>query len=177
MRSRMSRHRSFAARRSASMPRARRRASRGASAAGLPTRPVYTEAVAKLRHIAVVVQDLERAARFYESVFELERVGEEHIDMGSAIYLSDGVINLALLKYKGEAGSGLKNAEGFVGAHHFGFQVEDLEEAKQRVEAAGGKFFFTLGKSKEEANFEVKYKDPDGVIFDLSEKGWLGTSK
>ena len=133
--------------------------------------------MAKLRHIAVVVRDLERAARFYESVFELERVGEEHIDMGSAIYLSDGVINLALLKYKGEAGSGLKNAEGFVGAHHFGFQVEDLEQAKQRVEAAGGKFFFTLGKSKEDANFEVKYKDPDGVIFDLSEKGWLGTSK
>src|SRR5919109_1999390 len=124
--------------------------------------------MAKLRHIAVVVRDLERAARFYETVFELERVGEEHIDMGSAIYLSDGVINLALLKYKGEMGSGLKD-KSFVGAHHFGFQVDDLEAAKNRVEAAGGKFFFTLGKSKEEANFEVKYKDPDGVIFDISE--------
>jgi predicted enzyme related to lactoylglutathione lyase len=55
--------------------------------------------------------------------------------------------------------------------------VDDLEEAKKRVEAAGGKFFFTLGKSKEDSNFEVKYKDPDGVIFDLSEKGWIGTAK
>ena len=133
--------------------------------------------MAKLRHIAVVVRDLERAARFYEQVFELKRVGEEHIDMGSAIYLSDGVINLALLKYKGEAGSGLKAASNFVGAHHFGFQVDDLEAAKKRVEAAGGKFFFTLGKTKEDANFEVKYQDPDGVIFDISEKGWIGTSK
>ena len=129
--------------------------------------------MAKLRHIAVVVRDLERAARFYQSVFELERVGEEHIDMGSAIYLSDGVINLALLKYKGEAGSGLKNSEGFVGAHHFGFQVEDLEAARKQIEAAGGTFFFTLGKTKEETNFEMKFKDPDGVIFDISEKGWL----
>jgi predicted enzyme related to lactoylglutathione lyase len=122
--------------------------------------------MAKLRHIAVVVKDLEKAAAFYEKVFDLKRVGEEHLEMGSGIYLSDGVINLALLKYKQEAP---------VGANHFGFQVDDLEEAKRRVEAAGGKFFFTLGKTKEEANFEVKYKDPDGVVFDLSEKGWLGT--
>jgi catechol 2,3-dioxygenase-like lactoylglutathione lyase family enzyme len=133
--------------------------------------------MARLRHIAVVVKDLERAAQFYEKAFELKRVGEEHIDLGSAIYLSDGVINLALLKYKGETGSGLKDPASFVGAHHFGFQVEDLEEAKKRVEAAGGKFFFTLGETKEDANFEVKYQDPDGVIFDISEKGWLGTTK
>jgi catechol 2,3-dioxygenase-like lactoylglutathione lyase family enzyme len=136
--------------------------------------------MAKLRHIAVVVKDLEGAAQFYEKVFDLKRVGEEHLDMGSGIYLSDGVINLALLKYKGEVGqkgSGLSDMANFVGAHHFGFQVDDLEAAKKRVEAAGGKFFFTLGKSKDEANFEVKYKDPDGVIFDISEKGWTGTSK
>jgi catechol 2,3-dioxygenase-like lactoylglutathione lyase family enzyme len=131
--------------------------------------------MARLRHIAVVVKDLERAAEFYEKVFDLKRVGEEHNDMGSGVYLTDGVINLALLRYKGEKGSGIKDAEGFVGAHHFGFQVDDLEAAKKRVEDAGGKFFFTLGKDKEEANFEVKYKDPDGVIFDISEKGWLGT--
>ena len=133
--------------------------------------------MARLRHIAVVVKDLEKAAEFYEKVFDLKRVGEEHLEMGSGIYLSDGVINLALLKYKGETGSGLKDPGGFVGAHHFGFQVEDLEAARERVEAAGGRFFFTLGKTKDEANFEMKFKDPDGVIFDISEKGWLGTGE
>ena len=133
--------------------------------------------MARLRHFAIVVRDLEKAATFYQEVFDLKRVGEEHLEMGSCIYLTDGVINLALLKYKGETGSGLKDAAGFVGAHHFGFQVDDLEAARKRVEAAGGKFFFTLGKSKDEANFEVKFKDPDGVIFDISEKGWLGTAK
>ena len=71
--------------------------------------------MAKLRHIAVVVKDLEKAAAFYEKVFELKRVGEEHLEMGSGIYLSDGVINLALLTYKGEAGAkeaGKMRAEG-----------------------------------------------------------------
>src|SRR5258708_4176980 len=81
--------------------------------------------------------------------------------------------SLAMRKYKGESGFGLEDAEKFVGAQPCGFQVDDVEATKKRIEAAGGKFFFTLGKSKEEANFEVKFKDPDGVIFDISEKGWL----
>ena len=129
--------------------------------------------MAKLRHIAVVVKNLEAAAKFYETVFDLKRVGAEENEMGAGIYLSDGVINLALLRYKGKTGSGLEDASSFVGAHHFGFEVEDIEQAQKRIEAAGGKFFFTLGKSKEESNFEVKFKDPDGVIFDISQKGWL----
>ena len=120
--------------------------------------------MAKLRHIAVVVNDIEKAAAFYEKVFGLQRVGEEHLEMGSGIYLSDGVINLALLKYKSDTPAGV---------HHFGFQVDDLDAARKRIEAAGGKFFFTLGESKEAANFEMKFKDPDGVIFDISQKGWL----
>ena len=130
---------------------------------------------ARLRHIAVVVKDLEKAARFYETAFELKRVGEETLDFASAIYLTDGVINLALLNYKGERGSGLANAKDFVGAHHFGFQVDDLAETQKRIEAAGGKFFFDLGNDAEKENFERKFKDPDGIIFDISKKGWQGT--
>ena len=128
---------------------------------------------ARLRHFAVVVKDLQKAARFYETVFELKRVGEETLDFASAVYLTDGVINLALLNYKGERGSGLKNAKDFVGAHHFGFQVDDLTETQKRIEAAGGQFFFDLGNDAEKENFERKFKDPDGIIFDISQKGWL----
>jgi predicted enzyme related to lactoylglutathione lyase len=130
---------------------------------------------ARLRHFAIVVKDLQKAARFYERVFELKRVGEETLDFASAVYLSDGVINLALLNYKGERGSGLANAKDFVGAHHFGFQVDDLAETQKRIEAAGGKFFFDLGNDAEKENFERKFKDPDGIIFDISKKGWQGT--
>ena len=130
---------------------------------------------ARLRHFAIVVKDLQKAARFYERVFELKRVGEETLDFAAAIYLSDGVINLALLNYKGERGSGLANAKDFVGAHHFGFQVDDLVETQKRIEAAGGKFFFDLGADAEKENFERKFKDPDGIIFDISKKGWQGT--
>ncbi|HKX11095.1 MAG TPA: VOC family protein [Stellaceae bacterium] len=132
--------------------------------------------MARLRHFAIVVRDLDQSARFYEGVFDLKRVGREDLEFASAIYLSDGVINLALLNYRGERGSGLKDAKSFVGAHHFGFQVDNIAETQQRIEAAGGRFFFDLGEDQEKENFERKFKDPDGIIFDISRKGWLGTS-
>src|SRR5438128_12226714 len=104
--------------------------------------------MARLRHFAVCVKDLEKAAQFYASVFDLKRVGREDLEIGSAIYMSDGVINLALLNFAGTQGSkasGLPEGGGYVGAHHFGFQVDDLAETQKRIEAAGGKFFFDLG--------------------------------
>ena len=132
--------------------------------------------MAKLRHFAIVVRDLEKSAEFYEKVFDLKRVGRDDLEFASGIYLSDGVVNLALLRYNGEKGSGLKNAESFVGAHHFGVQVSDLKEAQERIESAGGTFFFDLGNDPDKHNFERKFKDPDGIIFDISRNGWLGTS-
>ena len=132
---------------------------------------------ARLRHFAVVVRDLEKSAKFYEGVFGLKRVGQETLDFAAAIYLSDGVINLALLNYFGKRGSGLDGAANYVGAHHFGFQVDDLAETQKKIEAMGGKFFFDLGNDAEKENFERKFKDPDGVIFDISKKGWQGTNR
>ena len=58
--------------------------------------------MARLRHIAVVVKDLDKAAAFYQDVFDLKRVGREDLDLGSAVYMTDGVINLALLNFKGK---------------------------------------------------------------------------
>ena len=95
----------------------------------------------------------------------------------AAIYMTDGVINLALLNFTGAAGSkasDIKEGASFVGAHHFGFQVDDLAETQKRIEAHGGKFFFDLGDERH-GNFERKFKDPDGVIFDISKRGWQGT--
>jgi predicted enzyme related to lactoylglutathione lyase len=130
--------------------------------------------MARLRHFAVCVRDLEKAANFYEKVFDLKRVGREDIEIGSAIYMSDGVINLALLNFSGRQGNDLENPIGAVGANHFGFQVDDLAETQKKIEAMGGSFFFDLGDARK-GNFERKFKDPDGVVFDISEHGWVGT--
>ena len=133
--------------------------------------------MARLRHLAIVVKDLEESAAFYQDVFGLERVGEEHLEMGSGVYLSDGVVNLALLRYRSDEAAGVADSASFVGAHHFGFQVEDLAEAQRRIEANGGSFHYDLGTDEAKVNFERKFKDPNGIIFDISHNGWLGTER
>ena len=84
------------------------------------------------------------------------------------------MINLALLNFSGDEGAGVKDATSFVGANHFGIQVDDLKETQRLIEENGGTFFFDLGDERK-GNFERKFKDPDGVVFDISHHGWLGT--
>ena len=132
---------------------------------------------AKLRHFAIVVKDQERSAKFYEQAFGLKRAGFVQGALGSAQFMSDGVVCLALLRYKQGHPAAGPIGEDFVGVHHFGIQVDDLDKASAAVEAAGGKFFFDLGdKNKKTGNYERKMVDPDGIIFDISHTGWAGTA-
>src|SRR5262249_27548568 len=117
----------------------------------------------------------EKSAKFYREVFDLREVGRETIEIGSAIYMSDGVINLALLNFADSKGNDIKSdPTKAVGTNHFGFQVDDLAETQRKIEAAGGTFFFDLGNERH-GNFERKFKGPDGVVFDISQNGWIGT--
>jgi catechol 2,3-dioxygenase-like lactoylglutathione lyase family enzyme len=131
--------------------------------------------MAKLRHLAITVPDPERAAEFYMKAFGLQRVGTTDWDGASGVYLTDGVMNLALLRYKKEEYAG-KRGSGYFGAHHFGFIVEDLPKARAAIEAAGGTHW--MGEPEAGGGFyEVKYHDPDGGAFDITAHGWTGASK
>ena len=55
--------------------------------------------MARLRHIALSVPDPETTAQFYEKAFGMKRIGTLDHNQASGIYLSDGVINMAVLKY------------------------------------------------------------------------------
>jgi predicted enzyme related to lactoylglutathione lyase len=121
------------------------------------------------------VSDLDNSARFYGDVFGMKRHGREDLSIGSAVYMGDGTINLALLNFVGTKGHDFgDNAAGQIGPNHFGFQVESMKETQDLIERNGGKFFFDLGDERK-GNFERKFKDPEGIIFDISENGWVGT--
>jgi catechol 2,3-dioxygenase-like lactoylglutathione lyase family enzyme len=129
---------------------------------------------ARIRHIALSVKDIDATADFYEKAFGLTRSEKSEGPTAYRVYMSDGEINLALLQYKSEVGSGLKSPSDFVGIHHFGFQCEDMDAQQKQIEAAGGKFFFDLGDPDDD-DFERKFKDPNGIIFDINWKGWALT--
>jgi len=131
--------------------------------------------MAKLRHIAIAVPDPEKAAQFYERAFGLRRVGSTDWDGAQGVYLTDGVMNIALLHYRREEMAG-KRGLAYVGAHHFGFIVDDLPGARAAIEAAGGKHW--MGEPAPGSGFyEVKYFDPDGGAFDITANGWIGADK
>jgi len=123
----------------------------------------------KLRHIAISVPDKEKAAKFYEETFGFERVSESRV----ATRLSDGVMNMTLLQFETDTDAGDERGKDFVGVHHFGIWVDDIDTTKQRIEAQGGKYH-PGPTSLPPAGAEHKFRDPYGIVFDISTHGWDG---
>jgi len=125
---------------------------------------------ARLRHIAISVPDPEKAAKFFEEAFGMTIAGRA----GVGLYVSDGTINVALLKFPGEVPG---FSAGHYGLIHFGMWVDDLDEAAKKVVAAGGSYYMGRADNNPNTYYEVKYKDPNGVVFDLTHTGWVGAVK
>src|SRR5258708_22723963 len=79
----------------------------------------------RLRHIAIIVPEPETAAQFFEHAFDMKRVGSGR----RGIYMSDGVMNVALLKRETD------NER--IGLYHFGLCVHDLAGAGKKGFGAG----------------------------------------
>ncbi len=128
--------------------------------------------MAKLRHIALSVADLDQARKFFEDAFDMEMVGKA----GTGVYMSDGTINIALLARDGKP-LGYDGDEPFYGIDHFGIWVDDIEAACRKVEAAGATH--VMGNMSDDPNtfYEIKYRDPEGQLFDLTANGWTGAVK
>ena len=65
----------------------------------------------------------------------------------------------------------------YVGLHRFSVWVDDLDQARQRIEEAGGEWPMGEPDIKCGSFHEVKFHDPNGVIFDISHHGWGGAQK
>jgi lactoylglutathione lyase len=120
--------------------------------------------MAKLRHIAIIVDDPETAATFFERAFDMKRCGTAR----RGIHVTDGTVNVALLKKE-------KDSE-TLGLYHFGMWVDDLDAAEKQVAEAGATYLEGRPTSPK-SFYEVKYKDPMGVVFDLTHLGWAGAVK
>ena len=131
---------------------------------------------ARLRHLAISVPDVAAAQAFFEQAFGMTKAG----DAGRGVYMTDGVMNVALLHFGDDPVVGITGdrdaggSEPFYGLYHFGMWVDDLDEAAAQVEQAGAEHL--RGRRPDEPNryYEVKYRSPDGLVFDLTTSGWIG---
>ena len=133
----------------------------------------------KIKHIALTTHDVEGTARFYIEVFGMKEIAKIDDPGTRGCFLSDGDINLAILNWKTEKDADVgANGPNYNGIHHFGFEVDDLGEACQKLEAVKGRRLtqkagldVTMAPGRHR-NFEMKWAGPDEVFFDISHTGW-----
>src|SRR5919205_666758 len=62
--------------------------------------PTRRSEMPKLRHVAVHTSDPDKTAEFYKQVFDMVEVGRTDSPLATGVYLSDGDLNMAVLKFK-----------------------------------------------------------------------------
>ena len=130
----------------------------------------------ELRHIAMSVRDPWMTAEFYRRIFGLDLAGETDSSLAEGVFLTDGVFGMALLNYKSDAAAPGKGKD-FVGLHHFGIWVDDVEATQKRIERAGGRWLMGEPDYRHNAQYEVKFHDINNVVLDLVHNGWAGTQR
>ena len=128
--------------------------------------------MAKLRHIAIAAKDPDAMAEFYCKAFDFKIVSSNDGSLAYGHHLSDGTIDLAILRFKSDQiGKGMD----YTGLHHFGVLVEDMDAAAKAVEALGGKHYIDQENPERVGGFEAKFYGPEGVLFDIAEHAWTGS--
>ena len=129
--------------------------------------------MAKLRHLAIACKDPDAMADFYVKAFDFEIVRSNDGPLAYGHHLSDGTIDLAILRFKtDQIGKGMD----YTGLHHFGILVEDLDEATKKALSLGGEHYMDQDDRGRVGGFETKLYGPEGVLFDVAEHPWTGSA-
>ena len=126
--------------------------------------PSYLEqAMTKLNHVGIYVKDLETSLKFYENVFNFKTVS--HFTSGEA-KIATLDIGGALLELVQRPGSPGKPPEG--NWSHLALHEPHIDERMEQLENMG----FELRRvTMANGNRLCFFKDPDGHMIELMEKG------
>ena len=121
----------------------------------------------KIQHAAIVSENFVREAKFYETIFGMKRSkpGSEEeqkaIRNNYAVSISDGYVGVTVIGRK----------PGYIpGLHHFGVDVDDVDEAMSRIK----KNYPEVAVLKRPSNRPFATygaHDPEGNYFDLTQEG------
>jgi len=121
----------------------------------------------KIPHAAIVSENFVREAKFYEAIFGMKRSkpGSEEeqkaIRNNYAVSISDGYVGVTVIGRK----------PGYIpGLHHFGVDVDDVDEAMSRIK----KHYPEVAVLKRPSNRPFATygaHDPEGNYFDLTQEG------
>jgi lactoylglutathione lyase len=122
--------------------------------------------MSRIVHLALRVDDLERTTQFYREVFGFAEMNTDRVRDHTSRHLSDGAIDLALIKYDAGTQSAESRAAGEGPCiHHFAVEVPDLKVAEKRIRALGCEIISDPGI------IPVKFRAPGGTVCELVPEG------
>jgi lactoylglutathione lyase len=122
--------------------------------------------MSRIVHLALKVDDLERTTQFYREVFGFAEMSTDRVRDHTSRHLSDGTIDLALIKYDAGTQSSESRAAGEGPCiHHFAVEVADVPGAEKRIRALGCEIISDPGV------VPVKFRSPGGIVCEIVPEG------
>ena len=122
--------------------------------------------MSRIVHLALKVEDLERTTEFYQKVFGFKEMNTEKVRDHTSRHLSDGVLDVALIKYDAGTASAESKAAGEGPCiHHFAVEVDNIAAATRQVQSYGCEIISDPGV------VPVKFRAPGGTVCELVPKG------
>jgi len=121
--------------------------------------------MARIIHIALKVEDLENATKFYEDVFGLRQTGTGYARGHVSRHMTDGALDVALMVYDNEEVHEAQLSGAGPCIHHWGIEVEDRDATVEAIEANGGTIISEPGQGA------LKFRAPDGTVAEIVAAG------
>jgi lactoylglutathione lyase len=121
--------------------------------------------MSRVVHIALKVNDLEKATKFYTEVFGFKETKTGPSREHTSRHLTDGHIDIALMVYNDPNSEEALLAGDGPRIHHWGIEVDDQDAAAEKIKAYGGEVMPRFGKGA------LKFFSPDGTLCEVVKEG------
>ena len=121
--------------------------------------------MARIVHLAIKVDNLDEATKFYEDVFGFRQLKTGRNGAHVSRHMTDGAIDLALMVYDSEDSPEAQLAGPGPRLHHWGIEVDDQAGYAEKIKAAGGTILSKPGAGA------LKFRAPDGTIAEVVAEG------
>ncbi|HEV8344479.1 MAG TPA: VOC family protein [Candidatus Binatia bacterium] len=115
----------------------------------------------RIVHIALKVDELEKATEFYEKVFGFVHMNTDKVRDHTSRHLTDGTIDLALIRYDSGESAEAKAAGSAPCIHHFAIEVDDVERYVAEINKLGCEIISDAGV------IPVKFRAPGGTVAEI----------
>ena len=117
--------------------------------------------MARIVHIALKVDDLEKATEFYRKSFGFVEVETGKVRDHISRHLTDGAIDLALIKYDSEESAEARASGLGPCIHHFAIEVDDMKESAANLANFGCEIISDPGV------IPIKFRAPGGTVAEI----------